>query len=54
MEKDMCKQKLIKTNVGTMPVDDYLEIRAYQYGFSSYEELKEAGLSIEIPDDRNA
>lgn len=38
----------IKTNMGKMPLEDYLEIKAYQYGFDSYAELKEAGLSISI------
>ena len=44
-------QKLVLTNMGSMPLEDYLEIRACQYGFSSYEEMKEDGLSIEIPGD---
>lgn len=43
--------KYIKTNVGVMPVEDYLEIKARQYGFSSYEELREEGLCISINED---
>lgn len=26
-------QKLVQTNMGSMPLEDYLEIRACQYGF---------------------
>lgn len=32
-----------------MPLVDYLDIVAGKYGFNSYEELKQAGYSIEIP-----
>lgn len=42
--------KYVKTTRGLMPLDDYLEIRAMQHGFNSYEELKEEGYSIEIPE----
>lgn len=36
----------IKTNMGDMPVEDYREIVAGQYGFDSYDELYAAGLRI--------
>ena len=49
--KKLDHNKLVQTNMGSMPLEDYLEIRACQYGFSSYEEMKEDGLSIEIPGD---
>ena len=42
--------KYVKTTRGLMPLDDYLEIRAMQHGLNSYEELKEEGYSIEIPE----
>lgn len=33
-----------------MPLEDYLDRRAYQYGFDDYESLKAAGYSIDIPE----
>lgn len=33
-----------------MPLDDYFDRRAYDYGFDSYEDLKKAGYSIDMPD----
>ena len=36
----------IKTNIGTIPKEDYLEIMALQYGFESYEDLKEQGFTL--------
>lgn len=42
--------KYVKTTRGIIPMEDYLEIHAVQHGFHSYEELKEAGYSIEIPE----
>ncbi len=36
----------VKTNLGKMPVEDYFEIQAYQYGFDSYEELYRTGFRI--------
>lgn len=42
--------KYVKTTRGLIPLDDYLEICAMQHGFHSYEELKEDGYSIEIPE----
>lgn len=32
-----------------MPLEDYLENEADRYGFNSYEDLKKAGYSIELP-----
>lgn len=43
-------KQYVKTTCGTMPLEDYLDITAMKYGYSSYEELKEDGLSIEIPE----
>ena len=36
----------IQTNMGRIPVRDYLEIKASQNGFDSYAEMKAAGYSI--------
>mgnify|MGYP003299671698 FL=1 len=37
-----------KTNVGAMPIEDYLDIKAIQCGFDSYEDMKEQGYRIDI------
>jgi hypothetical protein len=41
--------RTVKTNIGEMPIGDYLDIKAMQYGFDSYEDLVEQGYSIDIP-----
>lgn len=46
--KDEISSRTIKTNIGTMPVLDYLDIHAMQCGFDSYEDLKKQGYSIDI------
>lgn len=43
--------RMIQTNMGEMPLEDYLDIRALKYGFSSYKELENEGFSIEIPEE---
>ena len=40
--------KYVNTNVGLMPVEDYLEIKAVQYGFESYEDMKAQGYKIDV------
>lgn len=45
------ENRYIETNMGTIPVADYLEIRAIQSGFDSYEELCKEGYHIDIPDE---
>ena len=40
--------KYVKTNMGLIPLEDYLDIRARQYGFDSYKDLKEEGLSLDV------
>lgn len=42
-------EKFVKTNVGNIPLNDYLEIKATQNGFDSYKEMREEGVSIDIP-----
>ena len=39
--------KLVETNIGKIPVRDYLEIQASKYGFDSYEDLHKAGYRIQ-------
>lgn len=40
--------KLIKTNMGAMPIEDYLDIESSRYGFDSYDDLLKAGYHIDI------
>lgn len=40
---------MIDTNMGRMPVEDYKEIRAMQYGFDNYADMKKFGYDIDIP-----
>ena len=42
-------EPFVVTNIGTMPVQDYLELKALQYGFDSYAELVQAGYHIAVP-----
>ena len=44
MEKRKITMKMVQTNMGKIPLEDYLEIVAMQYGFDSYEELCSEGL----------
>ena len=37
----------VKTNIGTMPLEDYLDIEAMKLGFDEYEDLKNNGYTIE-------
>lgn len=43
--------KYIETNIGKIPLDSYLDIRASQCGFDDYKEMKEAGYSIDIDEE---
>ena len=36
----------VKTNMGTMPIEDYREMVASQYGYNSYEELYRSGVRL--------
>lgn len=42
--------RMIQTNMGEMPLQDYQDIRALECGFDSYKELEKEGFSIEIPE----
>lgn len=37
---------MVKTNLGSMPIEDYREIMASKYGFDSYDELYEEGCRL--------
>lgn len=39
-------EKIVNTNMGAMPLEDYLDIVALQHGFDSCEEMKTAGYWI--------
>lgn len=40
------------TNIGEMPLNDFREIQAQQYGFDSYADLKKAGFHIDLNDNQ--
>lgn len=40
------EEKMVATNIGKMPLNDYLDIIAMQSGFDSYEEMQEAGYHV--------
>ena len=42
------KNKIIKTNMGEIPVEDYCDIVAMQNEFDSYEDMKNQGYTINI------
>ena len=44
-EKDMMS-RMIQTNMGEMPLQDYLDIRALECGFDSYKELEKEGFLV--------
>jgi hypothetical protein len=37
---------MIKTNIGEIPIEDYLDIKALQYGFDDYADMKSNGFSL--------
>lgn len=50
MTPDNKPERTVKTNIGEMPLEDYLDIRAMQFGFDSYEDMRKQGYSIDIPE----
>lgn len=48
-EKNIMEMKYVDTNIGRIPLTDYLELKAMQFGFDSYAELLESGYTIDIP-----
>lgn len=41
----------VHTNIGSIPMEDYLEIKALELGFSDYESAKAEGFIIGIPEE---
>ena len=35
--------EMVETNIGLIPLEDYQDIVAWQYGYDSYEEMKKDG-----------
>lgn len=44
----MSKEELISTNMGDIPKRDYLDIKAQQYGFDDYADMRSQGLVLNI------
>ena len=42
------KEELISTNMGDIPKTDYLDIKAQQYGFDDYADMRNHGLVLDI------
>lgn len=38
---------MIRTNIGAIPLEDYLDIKSTQLGFDDYEDLKSNGYTLE-------
>jgi hypothetical protein len=43
--------KIVATNLGKIPLEDYLDICAMQHGFSSYEDMRKDGYCIRLSED---
>lgn len=43
--------KYVKTNIGNVPLEDYLDIKASQYGYDSYEDLVADGARIDVAEE---
>lgn len=43
----------VSTNIGVIPVEDYFDIVAMQYGFDSYEDLLAHGFYIDFSEEDN-
>ena len=48
MEKEKYIEEYVKTNMRLMPLVDYLEIQAYQCGYSSYADMKKNGIGVDL------
>lgn len=42
--------KMVQTNMGQIPLEDCLDIRAMQNGFDSYEDMRAKGYTIDTPE----
>lgn len=45
----MGNRDMIDTNIGKIPVAEYLDIKAQEHGFENYEDLKAQGYDINVP-----
>lgn len=50
IKSDVSEEIYVKTNIGTMPIEDYYEIRAIQCGFDDYMSMVKAGYHFDISD----
>ena len=46
INNDIDSESVVATNIGNIPIADYLEIMSIQYGFDSYDDLLCQGYSI--------
>lgn len=42
--------KYVQTNIGKIPLEDYLDLQSQRYGYEDYEDLKSCGLSLDMPE----
>lgn len=40
--------KYVQTNIGKIPLEDYLDLQSQRYGYDDYEDLQSNGLSLDI------
>ena len=45
---DETKQQYVNTNMGRMSIEDYKDIKAMQYGFEDYEDMRKKGYVLDI------
>lgn len=38
---------MVETNIGLIPIEDYRDIKAIQYGFKDYEDMYSQGYRLE-------
>ena len=50
IKNDVSEEIYVKTNIGTMPLEDYYEIRAIQCGFDDYRAMLKAGYHFNVAD----
>jgi len=50
IKNDVSEDIYVKTNIGTMPIEDYYEIRAIQCGFDDYRSMLKAGYHFDVSD----
>ena len=50
-EKGRENMKFVKTNQGLVPLEDFLDIKADQLGYGSYEEMQEDGYCLTLADE---